>query len=55
MSHVQNFYSELNFICDWIDDHHVNGEAGYCCVTLQTATSFLEDLDAEDVQSESFG
>jgi len=45
-SNLSSLYSEIDYINDWIDQHLVNGESGFCLVTLQTAVGYLEKIDA---------
>jgi len=46
-SQVQNLFAELNFIDDFIDENQLNGEAGYCMVSLQTSLNFLINFEAK--------
>eukprot|EP01120_Amphizonella_sp_Union-15-10_P000236 TRINITY_DN10262_c0_g1_i1.p1 TRINITY_DN10262_c0_g1~~TRINITY_DN10262_c0_g1_i1.p1 ORF type:complete len:574 (+),score=62.91 TRINITY_DN10262_c0_g1_i1:71-1792(+) len=41
-ANLPHLISEIHFINDWIDEHLINGESGFCLATLQTAVGYLE-------------
>ena len=48
-SNVKNFYSELEMISDFVKDNYLKGELCYYLVSFQTAISFIDCLDNEQV------